>query len=71
MSKGIVYLSTHEDINAPGAIIRAICIYGYPHTIESIYEDSSLSHCKIDDAEDSNLEYRLTQDLKRELQNDE
>lgn len=68
MSKGLFRMSTHEAEQAPGAMIRAVCLKGYPYPIESFSEESTSASCDVE--EDVEFNNRLTHYTVQEIQED-
>lgn len=59
MSRGVLRLSTHEEEDAAGATVRAICLRGHPHPIISEVEDPD-NPITCEDKDETQLRDRLT-----------
>lgn len=65
MSRGVIHLSTHENLKEPGARNSAIILYGYPHPIQSVPEEDR--PVELGD-EDHDYDIRLTNYTVEEIQ---
>jgi len=68
MSKGIFFMSTHENVNASGALTAVICLKGYPHPIVSAYGQTDSNTCE--NLADQETDHRLTAITVQEIQED-
>lgn len=57
MSQGVLRMSTHEQMEAAGALKRDICLPGYPHPIVSVVEKDKPVECW---GQDTDIDRSLT-----------
>lgn len=68
MSKGLFRMSTHEEEQAPGALVRVVCLKGYPYPIQGVSEENRSVSCEVE--EDVEFNNRLTHYTIQEIQED-